>query len=58
MFFFFLVSNAFLFAENHSEVARVEEGTPRSCSDPFSIFAFLAFALAVMDLMMEMMRKR
>ena len=55
---FLLVSNAFLLKEDYSEVAQVEEGTPRSCSDPFSIFAFLAFALAVMDLMMEMMRKR
>merc|ERR1711915_377036 len=36
-----------------------EASTPRGggCTDPFSIFAFLAFALAVMDLMMEMRRK-
>ena len=28
------------------------------CTDPFSIFAFLAFALAVADLIMEMNKKR
>ena len=42
-----------------NEASKMEEGTPRSgCTDPFSIFAFLAFALAVMDLLMEMQRKR
>jgi hypothetical protein len=44
---------------DQNQTSKMEEGTPRSgCTDPFSIFAFLAFALAVMDLLMEMQRKR
>ena len=40
---------------NHSEhnVFKREAGTPRSCSDPLSFASFLAFALAVSNLMMN-----
>ena len=41
----------------HSLVKR-DEGTPRSCSDPLSFASFLAFALAVANLMMGMGRRR
>ena len=53
-----ILSDISFYLDPHS-LDNLEEGTPRSgCSDPFSIFAFLAFALALMDLMMEMNRKR
>ena len=35
-----------------------EEGTPRSCSDPLSFASFLAFALAVSNLIMNNMKRR
>ena len=43
--------------EEHSLVKR-EEGTARSCSDPLSFASFLAFALAVANLMMGNGRRR
>ena len=43
--------------EGHSVVRR-EEGTGRSCSDPLSFASFLAFALAVANLMMGNGRRR
>ena len=43
--------------DKHNLVKR-EEGTPRSCSDPLSFASFLAFALAVSNLMMGRKRKR
>ena len=43
--------------DTHNLVKR-EEGTPRSCSDPLSFASFLAFALAVSNLMMGRKRKR
>ena len=41
----------------HNLVKR-EEGTPRSCSDPLSFASFLAFALAVANLMMGQGKRR
>ena len=43
--------------EGHTVVRR-EEGTGRSCSDPLSFASFLAFALAVANLMMGQGRRR
>ena len=42
----------------HSRLVKREEGTARSCSDPLSFASFLAFALAVANLMMGNGRRR
>ena len=41
-----------------SRLVKREEGTARSCSDPLSFASFLAFALAVANLMMGNGRRR
>ena len=38
------------------EASSRQFGGGGGCTDPFSVFTFLAFALAVMDLIMEMNR--
>lgn len=38
------------------EASSRQFGGGGGCTDPFSVFTFLAFALAVMDLLMEMSR--
>ena len=43
---------------NFHNIVKREEGTPRSCSDPLSFASFLAFALAVSNLMMGKKRKK
>ena len=40
------------------EASTRQFGGGGGCTDPFSIFAFLAFALAVADLVLEMQKKR
>ena len=56
------VSNNNLFKlfhdSNSHNIVKREEGTPRSCSDPLSFASFLAFALAVSNLMMGKKRKK
>ena len=48
-----------LFHDSYSHnIVKREEGTPRSCSDPLSFASFLAFALAVANLMMNKRQKR
>ena len=42
----------------HQRLVKREEGTARSCSDPLSFASFLAFALAVANLMMGNGRRR
>ena len=42
----------------HHRVVKREEGSARSCSDPLSFASFLAFALAVANLMMGNGRRR
>ena len=44
--------------EGHHRLVKREEGTARSCSDPLSFASFLAFALAVANLMMGRRRRR
>ena len=52
----------FVFSEEeaggHHRVVKREEGSARSCSDPLSFASFLAFALAVANLMMGNGRRK